>query len=249
MARYPAAKWVGSPNFTANGMADYRYFVLHIECGTEAGTISWFNNPKSQVSAHFSIGRDGKVYQHVDTKDKAWAEAAGNRHGVSCEFEGKLGDQLTDVQLEAAAHLLAWVHKTHGTLLQATDDPNSGKGVIGHGEGGDAWGGHPKCPGAVMKQRTALINRAKALCGAPAPRTAPQKPSPAPHLPSWYHRPLSLTQPYERGSDVAHMQGNVGVRSDGIFGPHTDAALKSWQKVHGLKSDGICGPKTAELMK
>ena len=32
--------------------------------------------------------------------------------------------------------------------------------------------------------------------------------------------------------------------ADGIFGPKTEAAVKSWQKNHGLKVDGIIGPKT-----
>jgi len=31
---------------------------------------------------------------------------------------------------------------------------------------------------------------------------------------------------------------------DGIFGPHTEAAVKAFQTVHAPPSDGVVGPKT-----
>lgn len=47
-----------------------------------------------------------------------------------------------------------------------------------------------------------------------------------------------------RGLDVAEWQKSIGIDSDGIFGPKTDAATKAWQTAHGLTADGIVGPKT-----
>ena len=35
---------------------------------------------------------------------------------------------------------------------------------------------------------------------------------------------------------------------DGIFGPQTEDAVKTFQKVRGLVVDGIVGPKTLEAM-
>ena len=36
----------------------------------------------------------------------------------------------------------------------------------------------------------------------------------------------------------------LGVSADGVFGPQTQKALKSWQSNHGLTADGIAGPQT-----
>jgi peptidoglycan hydrolase-like protein with peptidoglycan-binding domain len=37
---------------------------------------------------------------------------------------------------------------------------------------------------------------------------------------------------------------NIAVKVDGIFGPMTETAAKSFQKKHGLKQDGIVGEQT-----
>lgn len=47
-----------------------------------------------------------------------------------------------------------------------------------------------------------------------------------------------------RGSAVIKMQRVLGVAADGIFGPRTRAAVRSFQKRHGLLVDGIVGPQT-----
>jgi lysozyme len=66
-------------------------------------------------------------------------------------------------------------------------------------------------------------------------------------------KPVPVVHPYpghpiRRGSTntiaVKLIQAKVGVTSDGVWGPKTDAAVKAWQKKHGLAADGIVGPKT-----
>jgi hypothetical protein len=61
-------------------------------------------------------------------------------------------------------------------------------------------------------------------------------------------RNLSLKSPMMRGADVAAIQRIVGADDDGIFGPDTDRKVRAWQSDHGLKSDGIVGPKTRAAM-
>lgn len=61
-------------------------------------------------------------------------------------------------------------------------------------------------------------------------------------------RDLLLTDPAMVGDDVARVQRIVGADIDGVFGPHTSAAVKAWQRAHGLKSDGIVGPRTRAAM-
>ena len=62
-----------SPNFSSRGGQDILGTVLHYTGdATTAGTIRWFQNPESGVSAHYIIGRDGRTVQMVKDTDKAW---------------------------------------------------------------------------------------------------------------------------------------------------------------------------------
>src|SRR5215213_10700240 len=47
-----------------------------------------------------------------------------------------------------------------------------------------------------------------------------------------------------QGELVAHVQTKLGVASDGVFGPQTDAAVREYQLSAGLDVDGIVGPST-----
>lgn len=161
MARMPAATWRPVPNCTKGGQQAVYGVVLHIMEGTLDGSDSWFRNPSSQASAHFGVGKDGRIYQWVDTADRAWAQSAGNRTWLSIEHEGHTGDTLTAAQLAATARIVAWAHQEHGVLLQPTDSV-TGRGVGWHGMGGADWGGHYDCPGNPIKaQRAAIIAAAK----------------------------------------------------------------------------------------
>jgi N-acetylmuramoyl-L-alanine amidase len=57
------------------------------------------------------------------------------------------------------------------------------------------------------------------------------------------------------GDDVGALQtqllelGYDLVRSDGIFGPTTAEALRSFQRDYGLVADGICGPATLRALR
>lgn len=168
MARYPGAVWRGPvPNFASGGNHP-RLFVMHIMEGSLDGCDSWFHNPSAQVSANFGNGKDGRLFQWVDTADTAWAQASYNGVAVSVEHEGQTGDSLTAAQLENDAQLLAWAHRTHGIPLQVTNDPSS-SGVIGHGLLGVAGGNHPDCPGTpILNARQAVVDRAAAILNPPA---------------------------------------------------------------------------------
>jgi len=47
-----------------------------------------------------------------------------------------------------------------------------------------------------------------------------------------------------KGEDVKKLQAKLGLVTDGVFGPGTDAAVKKWQASNGLTADGIVGEGT-----
>jgi peptidoglycan hydrolase-like protein with peptidoglycan-binding domain len=214
--------------------------VLHREQGTESGTNEWFHNPGAQASAHFGNPKAGPLDQWVDTRDKAWAEVAGNSRWISLEFEGYVQDAPTASQVENAAQLLAWLHVTDGVALNVTDSVSVG-GLGWHGMGGAAWGGHYGCPGDPVKNvRREVVKRAgEIVYGRP-------KPAPGATVPHWYHRVLYLaSHGYLTGLDVRTVQTKVGAVTDGVYGPATADDVRTFQRSRHLAADGIVGPHTA----
>lgn len=57
----------------------------------------------------------------------------------------------------------------------------------------------------------------------------------------------------DRGAEVKRVQEHLkwfgySIKTDGVFGPQTDKAVRHWQKVNGLVVDGVVGPVTANSM-
>lgn len=169
MARMPDALWRPVPNRTPGGQETVRGVVLHVMQGSLEGSDSWFRNTASSASAHFGVGKDGRIWQWVDTADRAWAQASGNREWLSIEHEGYAGQPLTAKQLAATAKIIAWAAKTHHFPIQLADSATT-RGVGWHGMGGSAWGGHLGCPGdRIVKQRADLVAAAKDIAGDTTP--------------------------------------------------------------------------------
>lgn len=70
----PPIRWVGSPNFNNRRRADdITAIIIHSTANsTLEGVVNWFNNPNSQVSAHYTIGKNGEIVQHVQDMHRAW---------------------------------------------------------------------------------------------------------------------------------------------------------------------------------
>lgn len=76
-------RFVGSPNFNRRPNAEISAIVVHATAnGTLERVVDWFNNPTAQVSAHYTIGKDGTTVQHVRDEHRAW-------HAGTSEWQGR----------------------------------------------------------------------------------------------------------------------------------------------------------------
>ena len=164
-----------TPNCTPGGFGTAFGGVFHTEVGYEHSVIAEFNNPAAQASAFFSISMTGAIHQYMALgKDlMAWTQEAGNPNyrGVEHEDHGNPANPLTAVQLDASAQVFEAMSAFDGWPLEPTDNPDGGRGIIFHVDGGAAWGGH-NCPGPVReKQRPAILELAKAIRAGEPPVT------------------------------------------------------------------------------
>lgn len=108
----PEARWEPSPHFTPGGKdRKIEYVVMHTVEGSFEGCISWFKNPKAQVSAHFVVAYDGRVAQTVKEEDVAWhaGDKEYNLKSIGIEHEGYADkDGWTLAQYKASAAVTAY---------------------------------------------------------------------------------------------------------------------------------------------
>ena len=114
--------WIGSPNYVEGRKGCMPLAIIdHVMCGSEEGTDEWFQNPASQVSAHFGVAKDGRIHQYVKEEDTAWANGRmdspdtewlenfpnvnPNLWTISIEHEGQPNEPLTTEQEVASIEL------------------------------------------------------------------------------------------------------------------------------------------------
>ncbi len=89
---YPPALWVTSPNFSTRSLS-ISAVAIHTTQGSYAGSISWFQNTASGVSAHYVLrSSDGQVTQMVREASKAWHIGSENSYTIGLEHEGFVND-------------------------------------------------------------------------------------------------------------------------------------------------------------
>ena len=66
--------FVPSPNYNERPPGtEIQHIVVHATAaGTTSSTVTWFLMTESQVSAHFVVGKDGRVVQMVPLEKRAW---------------------------------------------------------------------------------------------------------------------------------------------------------------------------------
>jgi hypothetical protein len=148
---YPGANWRpahGSNRTTSNrGAAKIDFIVIHIAQGSYSGTISWFQNPRSNVSAHYVVGRGGQIAQCVRNEDVAWH--AGNwrfnAKSIGIEHAGYASHRWTRRQYRASARLSARLCKRYNIPVDHH--------IINHRS---VPGAATRCPGRSYNRRKYL---------------------------------------------------------------------------------------------
>lgn len=139
--KLPPLKWVSSPNFSKRS-ARVDLLILHDTEGSYSSAVNWFQNPASQVSAHFVIKEDGsEVTQMVDIGYKAWHAMAFNSRSIGFEMAGVASKGFGDLELLTTAHIFAY-HLHHLQIPLRHAIGGVGPGLCSHFELGRAGGGH-----------------------------------------------------------------------------------------------------------
>jgi N-acetylmuramoyl-L-alanine amidase len=143
----PEIKWIGSPYFGypqgTHGRKGQKVIAIvnHIMEGTLAGTDAWFNSAENTggVSAHFGVGKDGRIHQYVGLNDAArhagivknpsWAllkpDVNPNLYTIGIEHEGFSGEAMPEAQFKATLALHKW-------LIEIFDLEVNKDTIIGH---------------------------------------------------------------------------------------------------------------------
>jgi len=122
----PKMIWKPSPNHSSRGGVDIDALILHHTASNNtAGDLATLRSPASDVSAHYLVGRDGKIYQLVKDERRAWhAGVSAIRGDASPDVNSRsIGIEITNAgdgktpftraQYEALEKLVPWLMKKH----------------------------------------------------------------------------------------------------------------------------------------
>ena len=127
--------YADSSNFTiSNRPYTYpiQYVIIHTAQGTYEGTIAWFRNPNSNVSAHYVLrSQDGHSTQMVRHKDIAWHAGnwTYNTKSIGIEHEGWIEQNgwYTDAMYKKSAYITR-------SMISLFSVPYDRQHIIGHNE-------------------------------------------------------------------------------------------------------------------
>ena len=107
------SEWLPSPNFNERRPA---YVVLHHTSNDRVDrALRTLTDPVREVSAHYVVARDGKVYQLVDERHRAWHAGRSqwssdfdlNSSSIGIELDNSGDEPFPGAQIDALLRLLA----------------------------------------------------------------------------------------------------------------------------------------------
>ena len=112
--------WVGTTNFN---LRKPNYVVIHHTAqDSTAQTLKTFTMPSTQVSAHYVIGRDGRVYHLLNDYLRAWHGGVArwgnttdlNSCSIGIELDNNGTEPFAEAQVTSLMHILAGLKKAYG---------------------------------------------------------------------------------------------------------------------------------------
>ncbi|MGY3089978.1 N-acetylmuramoyl-L-alanine amidase [Hymenobacter sp. UYAg731] len=112
--------WVGTTNFN---LRKPNYVVIHHTAqDSTAQTLKTFTMPSTQVSAHYVIGRDGRVYHMLNDYLRAWHGGVAkwgnttdiNSSSIGIELDNNGAEPFAEAQITSLMHILAGLKKAYG---------------------------------------------------------------------------------------------------------------------------------------
>src|ERR1035437_9656490 len=111
----PSLKFVSSPNYSSRNGNAVRLIVVHDCEGSYNGSISWFSQAASKVSAHIVLSEDGtQATQMVAWANKAWHVCSFNPVSEGIEAAGFSAKGLGAPEWLELASITAYRLHAHG---------------------------------------------------------------------------------------------------------------------------------------
>jgi N-acetylmuramoyl-L-alanine amidase len=111
--------WVGATNL--NMRKPNLVIIHHTAQNSTEQTLKTFTTPETQVSAHYVIGRDGKVYHMVNDFLRTWHAGVGkwgntsdvNSSSIGIELDNNGSEPFAEPQVNSLLQVLEVLKKTH----------------------------------------------------------------------------------------------------------------------------------------
>lgn len=228
---YPSALWVPPPEqLRGYRSAKIDKVVVHVTQGSYAGSISWFQNPTAEVSAHYVVrSSDGEITQTVRDSDTAYHARSANASALGIEHEGFIDDPswFTDAMYRTSAALTKSLCDRYGI-------PKDRAHIIGHSE---APGNDHTDPGPYWDW-TRYMELVGGDSGGGDSTDGLSFPSYATQQSGSTGAQVKAVQ------QLLNEQGYSVGAVDGSFGPATKTAVTAYQAARGLGADGVVGART-----
>lgn len=236
-----------SPNKTVMSGKKNTHIVIHHMAGNlsveECGDV--FASSFREASSNYGVDSNGRVGLYVDEKDRSWATASReiDSKAVTIEVANDVvgGNwHVSDKALKKTIELCADICKRNG-IKKLTFTGNKNGNLHAH-----RWYASTECPGQYLYSKFSYIaDEVNKILGNKSTSTITKEENTA----------IILLQLGDSGDEVKKLQTNlnkvIGAKLvvDGVFGPATAAAVKTFQKKQGLTVDGIYGPESDKAMQ